>query len=240
MSEPAWKLLSSPRASGEDGYFEITRVELVDMLLSPPRHFVEIGCGAGATGAEVKRRFPDCVVEGFEYSEAAAERAAARLDKVHTGDVERVDFATLYAPESIDALLLADVLEHLYDPWAFLIRIRPFLTRDAQIIASIPNIRNLALITELVAGTFSYETAGLLDVTHIRFFTRKEIVKMFAETGYEIETMNGVRDNRLTPFEGTTFPVNLETASVQLKNLSDGDVSELYTIQFYLRARRSA
>ncbi|HEX3866796.1 MAG TPA: class I SAM-dependent methyltransferase [Gemmatimonadaceae bacterium] len=237
MSEPAWKLLSTPRAPGEDGYFEITRTELVDMLAAPPQHLVEFGCGAGATGAEVKRRFPHCLVEGFEYSATAAELAAKRLDRVHTGDVERVDFATLFAPASIDALLLADVLEHLYDPWALLVRIRPFLTRDAQVIASIPNIRNLALITALAAGTFAYEPAGLLDVTHIRFFTRREIVKMFAETGYEIVTMNGVRDARLTPYEGTAFPVNLETESVQFKNLSDADVSELYTIQFYVRAR---
>jgi 2-polyprenyl-3-methyl-5-hydroxy-6-metoxy-1,4-benzoquinol methylase len=238
MSEPAWKLLASPRQPGEDGYFEMSRDDLLDMLVEPPARFVEIGCGAGSTGAEMKRRYPDCVVDGFEYSETAGAIAARRMDHVHIGDVQQVDFATLYAPGSIDALLLADVLEHLYDPWSFLQRIRPFLALDAQIIASIPNVRNLALINELVAGTFSYEPAGLLDVTHIRFFTRKEIEKMFDQTGYDIVTLDGVRDGRLGEFNATAFPVNIETESVRLKNLNAADVHELYTIQFYLRVRR--
>jgi O-antigen biosynthesis protein len=238
MGEFVWSLLSTPRQPGEDGYFEHARVELVDMLERPPLHFVEIGCGAGSTGAEVKRRYPGCIVDGFEYSAAAAAVAATRLDRVHVGDVLDVDFATLYAPESIDALLLADVLEHLYDPWIFLTRVRPYLTLDAQIIASIPNVRNMALIEEIASGSFSYVPAGLLDVTHIRFFSRREIEKLFDQTGYEIITLAGVRDGRLGEPPSAGFPVNLETASLQLKNLSAADVFELYTIQFYLRVRR--
>lgn len=238
MTAFVWSLLSSPRKPGEDGYFEHARTELVDMLERPPTRFVEIGCGAGSTGAEVKRRYPDCIVDGFEYSAAAAAVAAGCMDNVHVGDVLAVDFGTLYAPESIDALLLADVLEHLYDPWIFLQRIRPFLTPDAQIIASIPNVRNLALINEIASGTFAYEPAGLLDITHIRFFSRKEIEKMFDQTGYEITSIAGVRDGRLGEPPSSGFPVNLETDAVRLKNLSAADVFELYTIQFYLRVRR--
>jgi len=238
MGEFVWSLLSTPREPGQDGYFEHARVELIDMLERPPLRFVEIGCGAGSTGAEVKRRYPDCIVDGFEYSAAAAAIAATRMDHVHVGDVLDVDFATIYAPAAIDALLLADVLEHLYDPWLFLARIRPYLTLDAQIIASIPNVRNLALLDEVAAGTFSYVPAGLLDITHIRFFTRREIEKMFDQTGYDITSMAGVRDERLGEPPSAGFPVDLETASVRLKNLGPADVFELYTIQFYLRVRR--
>lgn len=232
-----WQLLSNPRLPGEDGYFEHVRAELLDLLGPPPRRFVEIGCGTGLTAAEAKRRYPEAVVEGFEVSAAAGALAATRIDAVHIGDVERTDLAALYAPESIDALLLADVLEHLYDPWNLLVRIRPFLTADAQVIASIPNIRNMALLSELAAGTFSYVPAGLLDVTHIRFFTRSEIIKMFDATGYDVLAMVNARDPRIPPIAATNFPINLETPGIVLKNVDAPTLAELQTIQFYVTAR---
>ena len=234
--EYVWQLLSRPRAPGQDGYFEHLRSELLDLLTTAPRRFVEFGCGTGLTGAEVKRRYPAAIVDGFEYSPAAAAAAAERLDNVHPGDVERIDFASLYAPESIDVLLLADVLEHLYDPWNLLVRIRPFLSRDAVVLASIPNIRNLALLGELSAGTFTYEPAGLLDITHIRFFTRIEILKMFAQTGYDVPWIGNVRDPRIADIAATAFPVHLETGSLVVKVPNAETLTELMTIQFYVRA----
>jgi O-antigen biosynthesis protein len=234
--EHVWQLLSHPRAPGHDGYFEHPRAELLDLLSSPPRRFVDIGCGTGSTGAELKRRYPAVVVDGFEFNPTAAAIAATRLDNVHVGDVGIIDLASLYAPESIDALLLADILEHLYDPWNFLVRIRPLLTPDAQVIASIPNIRNLALLGELAAGTFSYESAGLLDVTHIRFFTRSEILKMFDQTGYEVTWVGNVRDTRIANITPAKFPVNLETGGIILKDVTPDVLGELLSIQFYVRA----
>jgi 2-polyprenyl-3-methyl-5-hydroxy-6-metoxy-1,4-benzoquinol methylase len=151
--------------------------------------------------------------------------------------VETADLASLYDPASIDALLLADVLEHLYDPWHFLVRIRPYLTPDAQIVASIPNVRNLALLGEIAGGSFSYVPAGLLDVTHIRFFTLREITKLFEQTGYEITSVGGVRDERIARIEATSFPVNLEIGSLVIKNVDAATLAELQTIQFYLRVR---
>jgi 2-polyprenyl-3-methyl-5-hydroxy-6-metoxy-1,4-benzoquinol methylase len=232
-----WRLLSEPRSPGQDGYFEHVRKELVDMIGAPPRRFVEIGCGTGVTAAEVKRRYPDATVEGFEVSAAAGAVAAERIDTVHIGDIERTDLAALYAPQSIDTLLLADVLEHLYDPWKLLVRLRPLLSPDAQIISSIPNIRNMALLNDLAYGTFTYEPAGLLDVTHIRFFTRYEIMKMFEETGYEILTMVNARDPRIPPVTAETFPVSIEMERIVLKNVDANALAELQTIQFYLTAR---
>jgi 2-polyprenyl-3-methyl-5-hydroxy-6-metoxy-1,4-benzoquinol methylase len=235
--EHVWHLLSTPRAPGEDGYFEHPRADLIDLLTAPPRRFVDVGCGTGLTGAEVKRRYPDAIVEGFEFSPAAAALAAGRLDRVHAGDVETADLAALYAPGSIDALLLADVLEHLYDPWNFLVRIRPYLTLDAQIVASIPNVRNLALLGEIAGGSFSYVPAGLLDVTHIRFFTLREMTKLFEQTGYAIASVGGVRDERIGRIDVAAFPVNLEIGSLVIKNVDADTLAELQTIQFYLRIR---
>jgi len=234
-----WELLSTAREPGQDGYFEHVRVELLNLFAASPRHFVDVGCGTGLTGLEAKRRFPEAIVDGFEYSAAAAAIAATRLDHVHHGNVEQMDFAALgYAPESIDGLLLADVLEHLYDPWNFLVRIRPFVAPQAQIVASIPNARNLVLLNELAAGNFTYEAAGLLDVTHIRFFTKNEILKMFAETGYEVQDMQAcydVRIPRLAPIVGKT---NIDLSAVTLRDVDQDQMVELTAIQFYVRVTR--
>ena len=238
--KPVWDLLSNPRMPGHDGYFEHMRAELVDLFTAPPRLFVDVGCGIGLTGAEVKRRYPNAIVDGFEYHAEAAALAAERLDHVHHGDVAALDIARYYAPTSIDALLLADVLEHLYDPWNFLVRIRPYLTPDAQVIASIPNIRNLFFLDALASGTFAYEPAGLLDVTHIRFFSRADIMQMFDETGYEVTWMASVRDGRIADMSTATFPVNLETTNLVIKAVTPEALAEYSTIQFYLRAHPRA
>lgn len=238
--EHTWQLLSNPRAPGQDGYFEHARTNLIDLFSSPPRRFVDVGCGTGLTAAEMKRRSPTTVVDGFEYNALAAADAATRLDHVHVGDIGLMDLASLYAPASIDGLLLADVLEHLYDPWDLLIRLRPLLADDAQIVASIPNVRNLALLQELASGSFSYEPAGLLDVTHIRFFTRSEILKMFDQTGYDVTWVGNVRDDRIPEIVPGEFPVNLEMANLVLKAVDAAAFNDLLTIQFLLRAHPRA
>lgn len=232
-----WQLLTDARLPGEDGYFEHVRSELLDLFARPPRHFLDVGCGTGSTAMEARRRFPNAVVDGIEYSPVAAAVAAGRLHHVHQGDVGTMDFGALgYAPGSIDGLLLADVLEHLYNPWDLLVRIRPYLSADAQIVASIPNARNLVLLNELASGNFSYEPAGLLDVTHIRFFTRHEIHKMFDETGYDVRAWVASRDGRIPPLAQAEGSVNLDLPAVTLKNLDAEAILELTTIQFFVQA----
>jgi hypothetical protein len=104
-------------------------------------------------------------------------------------------------------------------------------------VASIPNARNLILLNDLAGGKFTYEPAGLLDVTHIRFFTLTEIHKMFAETGYEVLSVNGCLDPRIGKFEPVAAPVNLELDAITLTNVDNAKLTELTTIQFYVRVR---
>jgi O-antigen biosynthesis protein len=235
---PVWRLLGEPRKPGDDGYFDHVRVELLGLFAEPPRLFVDIGCGTGATAEEAKRRFPDATVMGFEFSPDAAAIAAHRLDRVVSGNVEQIDLATLgLEPGSIDGLLLADVLEHLYDPWALLVRLRPYLARNVQIVASIPNARNLLLLNELASGDFHYVEAGLLDITHIRFFTKRSILEMFAQTGYEVTGVLGADDARIPPFGEFQLPADLSTASLTLRNLDAEALQDLRTIQFFVTAR---
>jgi SAM-dependent methyltransferase len=236
-SAPVWRLLTEPRTPGTDGYFEHVRHELLDMFEGPPRLFVDMGCGTGATAAEAKRRFPGVTVVGFELSATAAAVAQRRLDRVVQGDLEGVDFAQLgFAPGSIDGLLLADVLEHLYNPWQLLSKLRPYLAPAAQVVASIPNARNLVLLSELAGGTFRYEEAGLLDVTHIRFFTKADMLAMFAQTGYVVRSVLRCDDGRIPPFPEVALPTDLSAGSLTLRALDAQALEELRTIQFYLKA----
>jgi len=133
------------------------------------------------------------------------------------------------------------VFEHMYDPWKALVGLHRFLTPDAQLVASIPNLRNLWLMHEVTEGRWQYEIEGLLDVTHIRFFTFREMHRLFAETGYHIEFVGRNEDPRaghLNPvFEGT---INIDAGRLRLNAMTSQEVVELTTLQFLMRVRPGA
>ncbi|MGZ3552067.1 MAG: class I SAM-dependent methyltransferase [Vulcanimicrobiaceae bacterium] len=235
-----WETLSAAPVpeSGEVPYYNYVRAEVLEMIKAPPRVGLDVGCGAGGTGEELKRRYPGAIVHGIELSVAAAGHARTCLDRVLNDNVETLDFAAAgFAPGSIDLVLFPDVLEHLYNPWHLLERLKPFLAPDAHVLASIPNVRNLVLINELIAGSWDYVPAGLLDVTHIRFFTKKSIVELFAQTGYSIVGMGANLDMRISPIQApaqSRFDVN--AGRVTFKQVSAEDLDELRTIQFLIDA----
>jgi 2-polyprenyl-3-methyl-5-hydroxy-6-metoxy-1,4-benzoquinol methylase len=128
--------------------------------------------------------------------------------------------------------MLADVLEHLYDPWANLVKLGRHLAPGGKVYASIPNARNYWLISELVQGRWTYQSAGLLDVTHIRFFTLRECQRMFAETGYQVEKIVSVRDPRVTLEGQFKAPVTLMDKWFSLHDVDQQTATELATMQF--------
>lgn len=188
----AWRWLGRDPDDIERGegaaYYDRVRTELLDMIDSAPSRVLDIGCGGGATDAELKRRFPGSSVIGIEAVAAAAESARGRVDRVIHANAETLDFQAAGVPAgSLDLVIAADVLEHMYDPWHLLARLRPLLAPGGRILASIPNIRNLWLLDKIVRGNFDYRDEGLLDITHIRFFTYAEMRALFADTGYVVE-----------------------------------------------------
>jgi 2-polyprenyl-3-methyl-5-hydroxy-6-metoxy-1,4-benzoquinol methylase len=236
-----WETLSAPAPteSGDALYYNFVRSEVVGLIKQPPRIVLDVGCGGGATGAEIKRLYPGALVHGVELSEAAAAIAKTRLDRVLNENVEKLDFAACgFERKSIDLVLFPDVLEHLYDPWNLLRRLRPFLADDAHILASIPNVRNLWLINQLLAGNWDYAPAGLLDVTHIRFFTRKSIVELFEQTGYRIESMGANLDGRVPAAEiPHGAAVDISTDLMVLRKIDSANFQDLRVIQFLVDAR---
>lgn len=129
-------------------------------------------------------------IYGIEYNEKAA-LIANSFAHVIAADIEKTQLP--YPPEFFDYIILGDVLEHLVNPWQVLESIRPYLKLDGHILACIPNVMHFSVLRNLLHGNWAYEASGLLDKTHIRFFTLNEIIKMFTDTGYKISSYQPIR-----------------------------------------------
>ena len=168
-------------------YFEHARPEIAGASVpTSARSVLDIGCGAGRLGEALKARQPAEVV-GIELNEAAAAAGRQRLDEVLVGDVERLELD--FPPGSFDAIVCGDILEHLRDPDRLLRQARSWLAPDGRLVASIPNVRHHSVVRSLLEGNWTYESAGLLDRTHLRFFTRREIEKLFFRAGFAVEEL---------------------------------------------------
>jgi trans-aconitate methyltransferase len=226
-------------------YYDHARLALLDLFPHAPARLLDVGCGSGATGAAAKARWPGVETIGIEIVPAAAQRAAAQLDRVIAGSAETLDLAAA-GIAGVDGVVLADVLEHLVDPWRFLERLRAVLDPAAMVVASIPNIANLWLLDELAAGRFAYTSDGLLDATHLRFFTRQSIAALFAGAGYDIERWERITDGRVDDATrrrilGVMLPVPLAGRvagrRVTVRGVGAEAYHDLRTIQFTLVAR---
>lgn len=154
------------------------------------KRVLDIGCSEGYLGEALKAFGFEAW--GVEPSSTAAATARIRLDKVFTGGLE--DFFASNSPAEVqfDYLVFGDVLEHLRDPAAILDRCREYLVPGGAVLASIPNIAHLATRLMLLQGQWSYADFGLMDHTHLRFFTRQSTVELFTHTGYRIESLDRV------------------------------------------------
>ena len=150
---------------------------------------LEFGCDLGATLLEIRKKFSHNYkihTIGIELNEYAARIADGNTaDNVESYDIEQLQ-ENDFKPSSIDCIIFGDVLEHLTHPERILALCRNWIKPDGCIIASIPNLMHISVTKELIRGSFSYADRGLLDRTHCHLFTRKEIDKMFANTGYNI------------------------------------------------------
>lgn len=238
-SQPAWTMLESD--------LHLTTLDpnwvmlpLMEMIPDAPAHVLDVGCFCGGNGRWLKAKFQGCRITGIEILENAAAIARKNYDHVIVKRIEDVNFdAEGIAPGGVDTIIAADVLEHLFNPWKALQRLRPLLSPTGALYASIPNVRNLRVVHSLAKGFWPYEGAGIKDITHLRFFTRAEVVKMFEETGWRIDALKCGLDSSLMPMmQGKDLSVirSLELDGLTLTNLSPDDVLEFLTQQFLVRA----
>lgn len=173
----------TPGGEGLPAYFTHIRPELLEMVPRDARRILEIGCGAGMLGAAIKARQQARVV-GIEYDARAAQAASSILDEVHQGDLNA--FAFPWGRDSFDCVIAGDVLEHLIDPWMQLSSIKSMLARFGTLIVSIPNAAFPQVLLGLANGRFDYEDAGILDRTHLRFFTRSTFTEALEAAGFVV------------------------------------------------------
>jgi 2-polyprenyl-3-methyl-5-hydroxy-6-metoxy-1,4-benzoquinol methylase len=165
-------------------YYGLVRPEIVAMLPDDCSAVLDVGCGNGALGRRLKESGVS-VVCGIDLSARAAEEARKVLDHVIEGNIELIDLP--FERGSFDCIVCADVLEHLVDPWSVLGRLKKFLRPEGAIVASIPNIGFHRIIRGLIRGRWQYADAGILDRTHLRFFTLRGIEDLFSANEMRIE-----------------------------------------------------
>jgi ubiquinone/menaquinone biosynthesis C-methylase UbiE len=176
-------------------YYSLIRHDLIQMIEGNNNKILEVGCGDGQTGWALKKSGKAKEVVGIELVEGPAKRAEKRLDKVIQGDVEEITLP--FHPEYFDYIIMGDVIEHLIDPWSTLKKMSQFLSSRGYLIASIPNISYWKVLADLILlDKWEYQPAGILDKTHLRFFTRGTISKMFTECGFKIELIVSVGSTR--------------------------------------------
>jgi 2-polyprenyl-3-methyl-5-hydroxy-6-metoxy-1,4-benzoquinol methylase len=236
-----WQTLLDVANTDASFYHAKVRHELVDLLDKAPDAVLEIGCAAGQTGEYLKMKFPGASVVGIEPNKAAASAAQDRLDKVLVGKFEDFDLeAHGILPGTLDAVILGDVLEHTENPWRILTTLQRYLKPDAQLLVSLPNIRNIAVIDDLARGYWKYEAYGLLDITHLRFFTLREAKRLFFETGYHLEQLVfGVESRYIDLLDSykTLRPAALDLGKVVVKDVLPQEAVELCCVQFFMRIR---
>lgn len=179
-------------------YFRFVRFDLIRDIPQGLHRVLEVGCAEGATGATLKDKGCAGEVVGIELNPDAANVASVRLDKVICADVETIDFSAEALDEgSFDYIICGDVLEHLRDPWHHLGRLLTLLKSGGKFIVSLPNIRYYGIIFPLLfRGDFEYRSSGILDQTHLRFFTKSTSIKMLTGAGLTVLNVEGIRYKR--------------------------------------------
>jgi len=164
-------------------YYQGCNMELLRFLDPQAQNVLDVGCAEGLLGEWIREN-RGCRVTGIELNPDAARAASDRLDKVLVGNIETMKLP--FSEGTFDHIIFGDVLEHLTDPWSVLKKVAPLLRPGGSVIACIPNIGHISVIAGLLSGQFRYASQGLLDKTHLRFFTQQGIVDLFRESGYEI------------------------------------------------------
>lgn len=152
-------------------------------------NILEVGCDCGATLLEIQNRFPHAAVYGSEIN-AAAVNVASHIADVRVNNIEEqnLSFERLF----FDYIIFGDVLEHLHDPLKTIQYCRDFLKDGGCILASVPNLMHISVMEMLLKGDFTYGETGLLDKTHIHFFTFNELIRLFGQGGYEVKSVESV------------------------------------------------
>lgn len=202
-------------------YFAHARKEIQPMLPNNLCRVLEVGCGAGTTMGWLRQEHHAGHVVGIEIAQSAAEKARVFADKVYCFDFESQDLPV--DEPKFDLILCLDVLEHMVDPWAVIDRLATrYLETGGTLIVSLPNVRHYSVVLPLLfGGRWDYEDAGLLDRTHLRFFTKASARALLSHPQF------GAVSCTSTGFDGWSVKRILNALTL-------GIFQELVTYQYFL------
>jgi 2-polyprenyl-3-methyl-5-hydroxy-6-metoxy-1,4-benzoquinol methylase len=238
--ETAEAIESTVPSAKPDDYYRQARREVAGLVPESAARVLDVGCAEGILGAFLRERGV-AHVAGVEYDPEVAQRARTRLSEVVCGDAETA--ALPFAAGAFDCIIFADVLEHLRDPLAAIRRYTAHLAPGGCLVASIPNVRHYSILSMLADGAWTYQDQGLMDRTHLRFFTLSEIRTLFDAAGFTIEALSVNLDPRYAEVKDPLADkpaVDLTFGRLTLRNLTQQDVAELFVVQYLVRARRAA
>ena len=173
-----------------DGYYTATRQEMFEFIPKTARKILDVGCGSGKFGEQLLQN-GELEIWGIELDPEVASHAQKRLHKVLIGSASKM---VLEVPDNyFDCVVFNDILEHLVDPFDLLNLIKSKLNENGIIVCSIPNIRYYPTLKALVVNKqWKYEDAGVLDKTHLRFFTKRSLIEMFEQLNYDLLEITGI------------------------------------------------
>lgn len=206
-------------------YFSNRRPEMIEYVPNDARSILEVGCGGGVFAAALKEQRPKLRVTAIESHAGAACSARTRVDELIESTLE--DAMLRLAGRQFDCIVMNDVIEHLVDPWSALLQLHALLQPSkGRFVASIPNVRYLPVFKAYVQEAhWTYEQDGVMDRTHLRWFTQRSIADLFRDTGYVAERIEGINGCRL--------PWKLAV----INRLAGGALEDLRFMQFACVAR---
>jgi len=231
------------KQSKQDSYYGFARPDVIAAIIKnkiPAGKVLEIGCAGGATGKSLKEQLPVQSYVGVDISPEAAVIAKNYLDRVIVANIEETDLVAEHGirPGEFDLVLALDVLEHLYNPWDILAELTSFLKPGGYIVASIPNIQNITIVRDLIKGNWQYQDAGILDATHLRFFTLEASEKMFDGAGLTVKSIESVLNPILDMKNVKESGNNYREGNLQIANLTKNELLHLFTYQYILIAQK--
>ena len=164
-------------------------LQLVLAHINPAWEVLDLGMGAGGLARARQALGHVGATDGVTLSEREAELGAAACRHVEVADLDLVDVASLFYGQRYDAIVCADVLEHLKAPERLLNQCKASLAPHGRLIASVPNVGHAGLLAELLQGEWRYRPEGLLDQTHVRFFTRRSLERFFDAQGWRLKSL---------------------------------------------------
>lgn len=181
----------------KSSYYEESRPEVRPFVPAQCRRVLEIGCSAGRFMSGLKSERPGLQAVGVEPHPDAGREAARVFDRLIQAPVEDA-LDQLAGEQPFDCVVANDVLEHLVDPWAVLRRVCEHLAPNGCVVASLPNVRHWPTLNALfLGGRWDYADSGVLDRTHLRFFTRDSLPELFERGGLALTACAGVNAQEL-------------------------------------------